>query len=184
MTPALLISPAPPACPSDFAHLGESIEFGARTRDLYRARTFRAEWCAKLRPNSNHRSLKGLGGSNPPPSATQSSIVGFSLTLFLPLIVPAFNFAFVEDWAHYHTQLDNRVNLSEASLQMHGDSLLGVVTGLSSADFSRLRGPNAIYRTSACKPNARLGRSSPPSTAQFRSAIILVKAGVALWKLS
>ncbi|MBL6852985.1 MAG: M20/M25/M40 family metallo-hydrolase, partial [Alphaproteobacteria bacterium] len=51
-------------------------------------------------------------------------------TIFLNKGLSGYNFAFIGEVAHYHTALDRRENLSQQTLQMHGDNLIGVVTSL------------------------------------------------------
>ncbi|HEV2682525.1 MAG TPA: M20/M25/M40 family metallo-hydrolase, partial [Rhodanobacter sp.] len=69
------------------------------------------------------------------------------LTLFLNDGFTGFNFAFIGELAHYHTALDRRQNLSQSTLQMHGDSMLGVASGLMQTDFASLKGSDDIYLT-------------------------------------
>lgn len=67
------------------------------------------------------------------------------LTLFIRDGFPAFNFAFADNVAHYHTPLDLRRNLSLVTLQQHGDNMLGVAGALMQTPYTNLKGPNAIY---------------------------------------
>jgi hypothetical protein len=69
------------------------------------------------------------------------------LTLFINQGFTSFNFAFVGNIAHYHTALDRRENLSLSTLQMHGDSMLGVASGLMQTDFASLKGGDDVYLT-------------------------------------
>jgi hypothetical protein len=69
------------------------------------------------------------------------------LTVFLNAGLTGYNFAFSGDVAQYHTPRDLRANLSLATLQHHGENLLGVATGLMHADFVTLQGGDAIYIT-------------------------------------
>ncbi|MEI9993245.1 MAG: M20/M25/M40 family metallo-hydrolase [Rhizomicrobium sp.] len=69
------------------------------------------------------------------------------LTVFLDRGQTGYNFAFSGNVAHYHTPLDRRENLSLATLQHHGDNLLGTVSGLMQTDFAALKGGDAIYLT-------------------------------------
>jgi hypothetical protein len=69
------------------------------------------------------------------------------LTVFLNHGFTGFNYAFSGNVAQYHTALDRRENLSAATLQHHGDNLLGTVTGLMQTDFRLLKGGDAIYLT-------------------------------------
>ena len=67
------------------------------------------------------------------------------LTLFIRDGFPAFNFAFADNVAHYHTPLDLRRNLSLATLQQHGDNMLGVAGALMQTPYADLKGPDAVY---------------------------------------
>ena len=69
------------------------------------------------------------------------------LTLFINQGFTSFNFAFIGRLAHYHTALDRRANLSQSTLQMHGDNLLGVASGLMQTDFASLKGSDDVYLT-------------------------------------
>ena len=50
--------------------------------------------------------------------------------------LPAVNFAFVEEFAHYHTPLDNLANLDPASVQHHGDNALASVRAFAELDLA------------------------------------------------
>lgn len=67
------------------------------------------------------------------------------LTLFIQNGFPSFNFAFADNVRYYHSPLDLRRNLDPATLQMHGDNLLGVVSGLEQTDYAALKGGNDVY---------------------------------------
>ena len=67
------------------------------------------------------------------------------LTPFLRAGITGYNFAFIGNAAHYHTPLDRRENLDPASLQHHGENLLGLADALSRADDAALKGGDAIY---------------------------------------
>ena len=69
------------------------------------------------------------------------------LTVFLDKGLSGFNFAFSGNVAHYHTPLDTRAHLDPATLQMHGDNVLGVVSSLMQTDFEALKGGDAVYLT-------------------------------------
>jgi len=69
------------------------------------------------------------------------------LTIFLNRQLTGYNFAFSGNVAHYHTPLDRRENLSQATLQMHGDNALGIVSGLMQTGFDSLQGGDAVYLT-------------------------------------
>lgn len=67
------------------------------------------------------------------------------LTLFIRQGFPSFNFAFADNVRYYHTPMDTRSNLSRATLQMHGDNMLGVVGALERTDYASLKGGNDVY---------------------------------------
>ncbi|RZA13941.1 MAG: M20/M25/M40 family metallo-hydrolase, partial [Lysobacteraceae bacterium] len=67
------------------------------------------------------------------------------LTPFLRAGIPGYNFAFIGNVAQYHTPLDRRENLDPASLQHHGDNLLGLADTLSRTGDAALKGGDAIY---------------------------------------
>ena len=67
------------------------------------------------------------------------------LTLFIKQGFPSFNFAFADNVRYYHTPMDTRSNLSRATLQMHGDNMLGVVSALEQTDYASLKGGNDVY---------------------------------------
>ncbi len=100
------------------------------------------------------------------------------LTVFLNAGFTGFNFAFSGNVAHYHTPLDTRAHLDPSTLQMHGDSVLGVVSGLMQTDFAALQGPDAIYLTLLGKfvPRLPAGWALPLSLA----ALVLLAAAAFL----
>jgi Peptidase family M28 len=67
------------------------------------------------------------------------------LTLFIHDGFPSFNFAFADNVHYYHSPLDTRANLSSATLQMQGDNMLGVASGLEQTEYSALKGGNDVY---------------------------------------
>jgi hypothetical protein len=67
------------------------------------------------------------------------------LTLFIRAGFPSLNFAFADNVRYYHTPMDTRSNLSRATLQMHGDNMLGVVSALEQTDYASLKGGNDVY---------------------------------------
>ena len=69
------------------------------------------------------------------------------LTPFIDQGFTSFNFAFSGNVAHYHTALDRRANISQSTLQQHGNNLLGVVNGLMQTDFASLKGGDDVYLT-------------------------------------
>jgi hypothetical protein len=67
------------------------------------------------------------------------------LTLFIRDGFPSLNFAFADNVRYYHSPRDTRTNLDPATLQMHGDNVLGVVRGLQQTDFAALKAGNDVY---------------------------------------
>jgi hypothetical protein len=67
------------------------------------------------------------------------------LTPFLNAGLTGYNFAFVDEVAHYHTALDTIANLDQRSLQSSGNAVLGLTRALQDMDFAALKGGNAIY---------------------------------------
>jgi hypothetical protein len=69
------------------------------------------------------------------------------LTVFLDHGFTGYNFSFSGNVADYHTAHDLRSHLSQATLQSHGDSVLGVASALMQTDFASLKGGDDIYLT-------------------------------------
>jgi len=69
------------------------------------------------------------------------------LTVFLDHGLAGYNFAFLGNIADYHTAHDLRSHLSQATLQSHGDNVLGVASALMQTDFATLKGGDDIYLT-------------------------------------
>ncbi len=67
------------------------------------------------------------------------------LTIFKKSGAPAMNFAFIGNWAAYHTPLDNPDELDRGSLQQHGEAALSLARFFGNADLSKLREPDAVY---------------------------------------
>ena len=67
------------------------------------------------------------------------------LTLFKEDGMAGFNFAFIENVAHYHTALDNLPNLNLNSLQHHGDNTLALARALGNRDLTNPPAGNALY---------------------------------------
>jgi hypothetical protein len=59
--------------------------------------------------------------------------------------LPGLNVAYIDDFAYYHTMLDDPAHLSLASLQHHGAYTLGLSKQLGSVDLSNTRAPDATY---------------------------------------
>ena len=99
------------------------------------------------------------------------------LTLFIHDGIPSFNFAFADNVRYYHSPFDLRRNLSKATLQMHGDNLLGVVTGLEQTDFAALRGGNDVYLSVLGKFLPRI----PASWALPLAIVVFILLAIAAW---
>ena len=99
------------------------------------------------------------------------------LTLFIRDGFPSFNFAFADNVRYYHSPFDLRRNLSGATLQMHGDNLLGVVTGLEQTDYAALKGGNDVYLTVLGKFLPRV----PASWALPLSIVVFLMLAIAAW---
>jgi len=67
------------------------------------------------------------------------------LTPMLGLGVPAYNFAFIGNSAHYHTPLDRQENIDPRSLQQQGEAALAVADRLRTADLTQLKSGDAVY---------------------------------------
>lgn len=67
------------------------------------------------------------------------------LTIFKEDGIAGFNFAFIENVAHYHTALDDLVNLNLNSLQHHGDNTLALARTLANRDLANPPAGNAVY---------------------------------------
>ena len=94
------------------------------------------------------------------------------LTLFIREGFPAYNFAFVDNVRYYHSPRDTRANLDPASLQMQGDNVLGVASGLESADFAKLKSGDSIYLAIEGKFLPRLPASWALPSAIFLFVVI------------
>jgi hypothetical protein len=99
------------------------------------------------------------------------------LTLFIRDGFPSFNFAFADNVRYYHSPRDRRAMLSGATLKMHGDNLLGVVTGLEQTDFAALKGGNDVYMSVLGMWLPRL----PASWALPLSLLAFLAIGFAAW---
>lgn len=84
-------------------------------------------------------------------------------TVFLDRGFAGYNFAFIGNVADYHTTLDLRANLSQATLQSHGDNLLGMTAALMQSDFATLKGHDEIYLSLFGKflPRLRVAWATP-----------------------
>jgi hypothetical protein len=74
-------------------------------------------------------------------SSISDEIYGFlpfntDLTVYEEAGLPGINFAFTEEYPHYHTPLDQPANLSPGSLQHHGDNALAAVRAYTALDLA------------------------------------------------
>ncbi|HKD22775.1 MAG TPA: M20/M25/M40 family metallo-hydrolase [Rhizomicrobium sp.] len=99
------------------------------------------------------------------------------LTLFIKAGFPSFNFAFADNVRYYHSPFDTRANLDPATLQMHGDNMLGVVSTLEETDYAALKGGNDIYLTLFSTLLPRL----PQSWALPAALLVFVALAFAAW---
>ncbi len=99
------------------------------------------------------------------------------LTLFIHDGFPSFNFAFADNVRYYHSPFDLRRNLSRDTLQMHGDNLLGVVTGLEQTDYAALKGGNDVYLSVLGKFLPRI----PASWALPLAIVVFILLAIAAW---
>jgi hypothetical protein len=110
------------------------------------------------------------------------------LTLFIDAQITSFNFGFIKNLAQYHTPLDRRENLSSATLQQHGDNLVGVAQGLMDADFADLAGDDAMYLSVAGLFVPRIPKAWGPPLAAVALMLVLAAAfgsrsePVAVWR--
>lgn len=66
-------------------------------------------------------------------------------TVFKHAGYQGFNFAFLDDVAHYHTPLDNVANTSVSSIQSEGGSALQAVRALANSDLNFGTASDAVY---------------------------------------
>ncbi|MFZ0923977.1 MAG: M20/M25/M40 family metallo-hydrolase, partial [Candidatus Acidiferrales bacterium] len=66
-------------------------------------------------------------------------------TVFKHAGYQGFNFAFLEDVAHYHTPLDNVANTSVSSIQSEGGSAFDAVRALANSDLNAGPASDAVY---------------------------------------
>ena len=66
------------------------------------------------------------------------------LTIYETAGIPGINFAFFEDFAHYHTPLDNLANLNPASVQHQGDNALATVRAFGDLDLLHPPAGNSV----------------------------------------
>ncbi len=91
------------------------------------------------------------------------------LTPMLALGVPAYNFAFLGNFAQYHTVLDRRENIDPRSLQQQGETVVELADALRHADLTGLAGGGVIYLDvlGLWLPRLALGWALPLSVAVF-----------------
>ena len=99
------------------------------------------------------------------------------LTLFIRDGFPSFNFAFSENVRYYHSPMDTRSNLGRATLQMHGDNLLGVVSTLEHTDYAALQGSDEVYISVLGKMLPRV----PQSLALPLALLVFLAIAAAAW---
>lgn len=100
------------------------------------------------------------------------------LTLFIHNGFPSFNFAFADNVRYYHSPLDIRANLDPATLQMHGNNLLGVAAALEKTDYAALKGGNDIYLSVFGRALPRM----PASWALPLSLVLFAAIAFAAWR--
>jgi hypothetical protein len=66
-------------------------------------------------------------------------------TIFKQAGYQGFNFAFIDDVAHYHTPLDSYANASAASIQQEGENGLDAVRALANSDLNFGAPSDAVY---------------------------------------
>ena len=99
------------------------------------------------------------------------------LTIYETAGIPGINFAFFEDFAHYHTPLDNLANLNPGSVQHQGDNALATVRAF--ADLDLLHPPAGNSVSLDLLPGVIL-RWPEPWTFWLALACLLVWSGVAV----
>jgi hypothetical protein len=87
------------------------------------------------------------------------------------------DFAFAGERNHYHTPRDSLDNLSDATLQHHGDNALPLARVLARADLTK-RKPNYVYAT--LTPTIWLAYR--PQTGLFIAIAIIALLGLATWR--
>jgi hypothetical protein len=90
---------------------------------------------------------------------------------------PGVDFAFAGERDHYHTARDSIDNLSDATLQHHGDNALPLARRLAGADLLK-RKPNYVYET--LTPTVWLAYR--PQTGLFVVIAVVALLGLATWR--
>jgi hypothetical protein len=68
------------------------------------------------------------------------------LSIYEAAGIPGINFAFTEEFPHYHTPLDAPANLDPGSLQHHGDNALAAARAFAALDFNTPPPGNSVYQ--------------------------------------
>jgi hypothetical protein len=87
------------------------------------------------------------------------------------------DFVSVSELDHYHTPRDSIANLSDSTLQHHGDNTLPLVRALASADLSK-RSSNYVYTTLT----HTIWLAYRPQTGLFIAISIVALLGLATWR--
>jgi hypothetical protein len=95
------------------------------------------------------------------------------LSRFLEQGLAGVNFAFIGDVAYYHTSQDRRIHLDRATLQHHGENLLGMAVGLQDADLAALKGGDSVYLSLFGRWLLRLPQGWQPYLAALSFLIVL-----------
>ncbi|OFV79476.1 MAG: hypothetical protein A2Y78_05020 [Acidobacteria bacterium RBG_13_68_16] len=66
-------------------------------------------------------------------------------SVFKKAEISAFDFAFIDNGARYHSRLDDVEHLDPRSLQQHGNSALALARHFGNLDLTRTTAPDAIY---------------------------------------
>lgn len=87
---------------------------------------------------------------NPVASSLFSSIYKLlpndtDFTIFKEAGISGLNFAFIDGLIHYHTQSDNLANVSDRSLQHHGETVLALTRRLGNLDLGQIQKPDAVF---------------------------------------
>jgi hypothetical protein len=102
--------------------------------------------------NDNGWLIGGLAGAAPRPTAYSLSYEVYKrlpndtdLTVFKQAGFPGLNFAFLDGYSRYHTQLDNIESLDPRSLQHQGSYALALTRHFGTVDLNKPPRGNAIY---------------------------------------
>jgi len=103
--------------------------------------------------------------------------INTDLSVAMNAAKPGVDFAFGNERNHYHTLRDSIANLSDATLQHHGDNALPLVRALSHADLSK-RAPNYVYSTLT----QTIWLAYRPQTGLFLAIASVAVLGLATWR--